>query len=192
MRAADPADCEGIGEVCAEAWRLGDGEHCPPEVLDEELDLRRDYWSMVGRRPNMLHTHFRGPVLVAEQAGQFVGFITLGPDVGPPGASPVERQDRRQVYSLYVDPATWGQGCAQALMAEAIASLALRFPSAVLWTHATNARARRFFARSGWSETGNEGVDTWLDPVDHTYLHGQEFAVVEYGRTLSSSSQPIQ
>jgi len=39
-------------------------------------------WSPVVQR--CFEPHLRGPLLVAEQAGHVVGFITFGPDVGPP------------------------------------------------------------------------------------------------------------
>ncbi len=94
-------------------------------------------------------------MLVSEQAGLVVGFIHFGPAA--------TNSQMGEVYGLYVHPTFWGEGSAQALMDEAIQSMSKSFPSAVLWTHIGAARARRFYTKSGWFETGMQRQETLWD-----------------------------
>jgi GNAT superfamily N-acetyltransferase len=164
IRAALPADGPLVGEAHAEAWRVGYAELFPPEVLGTAVDLRRRMWDGLIGDP-----HFEGTMFVSEQAEQVVGFIHFGPAAtnGRIG----------EVYGFYVHPTFWGEGSAQALMDEAIASMSKLFPSAILWTHIGAARARRFYTKSGWFETGVQRQETlWDGPV---------FPAVEYERVLA-------
>jgi hypothetical protein len=63
-------------------------------------------------------------------------------------------------------------------MARAVASLAASFTSAILWTHAGAGRARRFYAKSRWKETGSHRYETLWD--------GLAYPAVEYERPLVS------
>ncbi|HEY6426630.1 MAG TPA: GNAT family N-acetyltransferase [Acidimicrobiales bacterium] len=164
IRAALMGDGGPVGEAHAEAWRVGYAELFPPEVLAAAVDLRRRMWNGLIGDP-----HLEGTVLVSEQEGQVVGFIHFGPAAtnGQVG----------EVYGFYVHPSFWGGGSAQALMDEAVGSMSRSFPSAILWTHIGAARARRFYAKSSWSETGNQRQETLWD--------GLVFPAVEYERTLA-------
>jgi GNAT superfamily N-acetyltransferase len=111
-----------------------------------------------------------GTLLVVEEAGEVVGFIHFGPASGNDVIG--------EVYGLYVLPSSWGTGSAQALMDRAVASLAESFTSAILWTHTDAHRARRFYTKSRWTETGNHRQETTWD--------GLAFPAVEYERVLVS------
>ena len=109
-------------------------------------------------------------MLVAEQEEQVVGFIHFGPAA--------TNSQIGEVYGFYVHPTSWGEGSAQALMDEAIESMSKSFPLAVLWTHVGASRARRFYTKSGWLETGVQRQETlWDGPV---------FLAMEYERVLTS------
>jgi GNAT superfamily N-acetyltransferase len=163
VRDAVPDDAENIGEAHAEAWRIGYDELFPPAVLDAAVDLRRRMWvGLVGDRA------LGGTLLVAEEAGVVVGFIHFG----PASAS----DETGEIYGLYVLPSSWGTGDAQALMDRAVASLSESFALAILWTHTEARRARRFYAKSRWRETGNHRQETTWD--------GLAFPAVEYERVL--------
>ena len=165
IRAGQPADGGPIGEAHAEAWRVGYAELFPPEVLDAAVDRRRRMWDGLIGDP-----HLQGTLLVSEQAGQVVGFIHFGLAAANGHVG--------EIYGFYVHPTYWGGGSAPALMDRAIASLSQSFPSAVLWTHARAARARGFYTKSGWSETGRQREETlWDGPV---------FPAVEYETLLAS------
>lgn len=166
IRAGLPNDSGPIGEAHAEAWRVGYAELFPLEVLDAAVELRRRMWDGLIGDPRL-----RGTMLVSEQAGQVVGFIHFGPAAA--------KGQVGEVYGFYVHPTFWGGGSAQALMNEAIESMSQSFPSAILWTHVGAARARAFYTKSGWSETGRQRQETlWDGPV---------FLGVEYRRLLRTT-----
>jgi GNAT superfamily N-acetyltransferase len=163
VRDATPDDAERIGEAQAEAWRVGYDELFPPALLEAAVDLRRRMWVGFVGVPALGRT-----LLVAEEAGEVVGFIHFGPASG--------NDENGEVYGLNVHPSSWGKGSAQALMERAVASLAESFTLAILWTHAEAERARRFYAKSRWTETGNHRQETLWD--------GLNLPAVEYQRIL--------
>ena len=166
VRPALPGDAEGIGEAHAEAWRIGYGGLFAADELGAAVEVRRGMWSgLVGDQV------LAGTLLVSEDGGMVSGFVHFGPRA--------EDDQHGEVYGLYVHPSWWGTGSAQALMDEAVASLTASFDVAVLWTHFAAARARRFYATSDWTETGNQRRETTWD--------GLEYPAVEYQRILSGT-----
>lgn len=166
VRHAIPNDAEGIGEAHAEAWRIGYGELVPAAQLDPAVDLRLRMWARLIGDPAI-----GGTLLVAEVEGEVVGFTHFGPAT--------ENDQAGEVYGLYVHPSSWGTGPAQALMDEAVASLAESFDLAILWTHSVAGRARSFYTKAGWTVTGTQRVGTTWD--------GLAFPEVEYERILTST-----
>ncbi len=166
VRAAIPDDAEGIGEAHAEAWRKGYCDLFPMTQLEPAVERRRHMWA--GLIGNPAHG---GTLLVAEVGGEVVGFIHSGPAT--------ENDQIGEVYGLYVHPSSWGTGTAQALMSEAVASLAESFHLAILWTHSGAGRARTFYSKAGWTSTGKHRVETLWD--------GIAYPAVEYNRILTSA-----
>lgn len=110
-----------------------------------------------------------GTLLVTAESELISGFIHFGVagfDIGV-----------AEIYGLYVQPSYWGSGTAQALMDRAVHLLADRFAVAILWTHAEAGRARNFYRKSGWSETGSERQETLWD--------GISYPAVQYERMLT-------
>jgi RimJ/RimL family protein N-acetyltransferase len=141
---------------------VGYADLFPPDALGAAVDVRRRMWiGLIG------DSHLQGTVLVSEQEGRVGGFIHFGPGTNDGDG---------EIFGFYVHPDFWGQGGATALMDNAIASLATAFPAAVLWTHVGAARARRFYAKSDWSETGNRRQESLWD--------GLVFPALEYQRLL--------
>jgi GNAT superfamily N-acetyltransferase len=165
VRNATPDDAESIGEAHGEAWRIGYEELFPRALLEAAVDLRRRMWVGLVGDPAL-----GGTLLVAEEAGEFVGFIHFGPASG--------NDEIGEVYGLYVLPSSWGKGSAQALLDRAVASLAESFTLAILWTHTEAERARRFYSKSLWTETGKHRQEATWD--------GLAFPAVEYERVLVS------
>ena len=165
VREATPDDADSIGEAHAEAWRIGYDELFPRTLLEAAVDVRRRMWVGLVSDPAL-----GGTLLVAEEAGEVVGFIHFGPASG--------NDEIGEVYGLYVLPSSWGTGSAQALMDRAVALLAESFTLAILWTHTEAERARRFYAKSRWTETGDQRQETTWD--------GVAFPAVEYERVLVS------
>lgn len=73
--------------------------------------------------------------------------VLAGPDPDDPALGHLSR--------LYVDPAMWGAGIGTALHEAAMADLTSgSFPAATLWVLEGNLRARRWYERLGWTQTG--------------------------------------
>jgi GNAT superfamily N-acetyltransferase len=91
---------------------------------------------------------------VVEEDGEVVGFgafeqareeLREGPEI--PGLA--------HVWAIFARETHWGAGVATALLAAVTAEAARQgFAEARLFTPALQARARRFYAREGWSERG--------------------------------------
>ena len=80
-------------------------------------------------------------VFVAEQDGDVVGFVNVGPCHDEDGIG--------ELYAIYVHPDRWGTGAGLALMGAGVAWLADRWHEAILWVAEDNPRARRFYERYG-------------------------------------------
>jgi GNAT superfamily N-acetyltransferase len=164
VRQATLVDAPGIGKSHAESWRQGYQGLFPSDTLDAAAERRQEMWTAdaFGFKDGML--------LVAEEAGDISGFVHFG------AAGAANRIG--EVYGLYVHPAYWGSGTAQALMRQAVASLTDTFAQAILWTHAGAGRARSFYRKSGWTETGSQHQESLWD--------GLSYPAVQYGRTLTA------
>jgi len=89
-------------------------------------------------------------VLLAEQAGEAVGFVMYGPsrdDDAPANCA--------EIWALYVHPSAWCSGVGRKLHDGALAALAADgSTAAALWVLHSNDRARRFYSRLGWHLDG--------------------------------------
>jgi GNAT superfamily N-acetyltransferase len=64
-----------------------------------------------------------------------------------------------EVYALYVSPGWWSTGTGGSLMSRAVAALTdASYERAVLWVLEANARARRFYEKTGWVPDGASNV----------------------------------
>jgi ribosomal protein S18 acetylase RimI-like enzyme len=145
VRPATAADAPAMGRLHVRAWQTAYRGHMPDAYLDGLRPAERAaYWAEVLGREDL-----RGVVLVAERAGEVVGFAAAGPSPDPEGAG--------ELYSINVDPGAWGTGAGRALLQAAQAELArLGLDDAVLWVLPANARARRFYEVAGWVADGTE------------------------------------
>ncbi len=82
-----------------------------------------------------------------------VGFVTVGPSRDEDAG----RTDR-EIFSIYLDPGTWGHGVARDLMRTVIAEVGDR-TTITLWVLADNDRARHFYRRHGFQADGVERYD---------------------------------
>ncbi|HEY2601971.1 MAG TPA: GNAT family N-acetyltransferase [Thermoleophilaceae bacterium] len=114
--------------------------------------------------------------LIAEDDSQrAVAYVVLRPAV-----TSGEERERESIpglahlWHLFVRPAWWGSGVAARLLAEAMAEAERRrYRAARLWTPRDHSRARAFYRREGWRETGEEHYAADLD-----------LPLVEYRRPL--------
>jgi GNAT superfamily N-acetyltransferase len=103
--------------------------HVPDQLLAHRrlADFRR-------RVPSRLAT-----TTIAETGGHLVGFVTVRND---------------EIEQLYVDAHARGSGVAAALLGHGERVIAEQHERAWLAVVAGNTRARRFYARYGWIDTG--------------------------------------
>ncbi len=150
IRAASPADAHSIAEVHVRSWQEAYTGIVPSEFLDS-LDVQR-------RTANWTRFLAAGPddgvyTWVAESGPRLVGFVSVGPSRDEDAG----RGDR-EIYSIYLDPGTWGHGVARELMRTVIAEVGDR-TALSLWVLADNERARHFYRRHGFQADGVERYD---------------------------------
>ena len=134
IRAASLADVPAIVEVHVAAWDAAkEGLELPTRRTAEE---RAESWTSYLQ-------HGEGSLLVVEERGAMRGFIAFGP------SRDADRQREVEVYTLYVDPDSWGQGFGSALMAEVPVGEVVS-----LWVVERNSRAREFYGRHGFAPDG--------------------------------------
>ena len=145
IRDALPTDAQVIAQIHVRSWQQAYRELLPSDFLDSlsvTLPRREAYWrdAITRRECN---------VLVAEVAGQVVGWIAVGPcrDQERSGVG------RGEVQAIYVLADLWGKGIGTALWQ---AGSGLLFDQSYkhlsLWVLAANVRAIRFYQRRGGME----------------------------------------
>lgn len=130
LRPARPDDSKAVASIWRDGWRDGHLGHVPDELVaarpPESFDLR------AAQRV--------GDTVVATVAGEVVGFIMVVGD---------------EVEQVYVSSRCRGTNVAAALLAEAERLVGANgHERAWLAVAVGNARARRFYERSGWADEG--------------------------------------
>jgi GNAT superfamily N-acetyltransferase len=153
VRRAGPADAEPLAVVHVRSWQGAYRGLLPQEYLDG-LDpaARTDRWRRALERDDWP----TAGTIVAVSDGRVGGFANFGPtrDTDAGGARVGE------IPAIYVLPEAWGTGLGRGLMTAALSQLAAGgFESATLWVLESNARARRFYARAGWTADGSAKQD---------------------------------
>ncbi|MER3390780.1 MAG: GNAT family N-acetyltransferase [Microcella sp.] len=111
----------------------------------------------------------RRDITVAEDAGALVGYAMLvhGEPADPDVAQAVRARPTAELSKLYVHPSHHGGGVASALVAAAVEAASRRKAVSVwLGVNQHNARANRFYAKSGFETVGSKRFlvgDTWED-----------------------------
>jgi len=130
LRPATPADAAEVSRIWREGWRDGHLGHVPPALVEVRTDASFDHRAME-RVPQ---------TTVATVEGDVVGFTVVVDD---------------EAEQVYVDRAARGSGVAALLLAEAERQVAANGHGRIwLAVAAGNARARRFYERSGWLDDG--------------------------------------
>jgi ribosomal protein S18 acetylase RimI-like enzyme len=164
IRLARPDDAAAVAEVHVRSWQEAYADIVPAAYL-ASLDPKTcaAEWAQY-----LEHGPEDGVITWVAVAGdRHVGFVSLGPardeDAG--------RGDR-EIYSIYLDPGTWGHGVARELMRTVIAAAGERC-RITLWVLADNERARHFYRRHGFHA---DGVERYED------VGGAELLEVRYRR----------
>jgi GNAT superfamily N-acetyltransferase len=148
IREATLDDARGIAVVHIATWQDAYRGIVPDDVLDTmDVDARTARWHEGISAPE-------GPIRVATDDAKVVGWACYGPSRDDDARGPVG-----ELYGIYVSSSYWGTGVGPALMDDALAWLRVHFPVSTLWTLDANARARRFYERTGWTFDGTTKID---------------------------------
>jgi ribosomal protein S18 acetylase RimI-like enzyme len=157
IRDARSEDAVAVAGVHVRSWQVAYRGLLPDDYLDAlQASDRAARYTFGDRRPD------RPATIVAITDEAVRGFATTGPSRDDDGSSAGE------LYSIYVDPGSWGRGIGRALIAEARSRLSEQgFTEAVLWVLAGNEHAMRFYRADGWQPDGDTRKDViWGVSVD--------------------------
>lgn len=154
VRTAYAADAADLAAVAAATFPLA----CPPHTTEE---AKADF---IAR--NLSEASFRGylddaarDLLVAELDGKAVGYTMLidGEPTDPDVAAAITTRPTIELSKVYVLADAHGSGVAPALMAASLAAARERGAAAVwLGVNQENARANRFYEKSGFALVGTK------------------------------------
>jgi ribosomal protein S18 acetylase RimI-like enzyme len=145
VREAQPQDAAEVAGVHVRSWQVAYRGLFPDDYLDGlRAEDRMAHYTFGDDRPGSPTT------VVAVIDATICGFVTTGP------AKDQDAADTGQVYAIYVDPQAWGRGIGRSLITDARTRLSRQgFAEAVLWVHAGNQRAQRFYRANGWQSDGH-------------------------------------
>lgn len=148
IRPAVAEDAFGISGVHDASWRQAYTGLIPHKALDTMV-RRRDprWWTRAIRNSTR--------IMVLENAGQIVGYVTIGPNRVSALAQTGE------VYELYLLPEYQGIGLGKKLFLSAREELSrIGMSSCVVWVLEDNAPAMQFYRNAGGCDVA-EGVETF-------------------------------
>ena len=150
IRPATTRDAADIAGVHVRSWQEAYAGIVPDDHLRSlEPASRVEGWTEhLAQGPDK---HVR--TYVAEADGRVLGFASYGPSRDEDA-----RRGDREIYSIYLDPGTWGHGVARDLMRTVISEIGDKTPVS-LWVLADNERARHFYRRHGFQADGVERYD---------------------------------
>ena len=135
IRPSVPDDAEAIAAVQVSSFQVGLADvHSAEALATLDPAPRIPLWR-------------ERDTLVAEDEQGIVGVAEVGPS---------DEERVGEIYRFFVAPERWGEGVGQALMARALEQLRASGLEALLWVHADNRRARRFYEAGGWRLDGAE------------------------------------
>ncbi|WP_018685165.1 GNAT family N-acetyltransferase [Actinokineospora enzanensis] len=142
VREATAADAAQIGDVHAESWRVAHRNLFEDRSLAVFAERRRARW-MAGLAE--LAAAGTDTVLLAQRGDRTIAFAWYGPHRVKPHDA--------ELHAFYAHPHVWGTGVAQTLLDEVFTGLG-DYRRVRLWTLSGATRARRFYTRAGFTESG--------------------------------------
>ena len=153
IRPATAQDAFAIAHVHVETWRATYPTLLPHDYLVQHLsiDTRAIYWQRILQMPDPNEA-----VLVATDAGEVIGFASVGrARKVPPPARDLVRQCG-EVFTLYVLPDFHDRGAGRMLLANGFARLLeAGCDAALLWVIAANP-SRFFYEAMGGQASGSD------------------------------------
>ncbi|NGN66534.1 GNAT family N-acetyltransferase [Streptomyces sp. A7024] len=161
---AGPGDGDVVGEIHAESWKVAYAGFFGDGFFGEAVERRRGQWGA------KLLAESEKTCLVAELGGKPLAFSFFG--------AVADRAGVAEIFGCYGHPAGWGSGVAGALMSATVDRIRAdgEFERIRLWTLRDTPQARRFYVKSGFSESG--AVRTY------DFGDGTPIAQVEYEMLL--------
>ncbi|MEV6285791.1 GNAT family N-acetyltransferase [Kribbella sp. NPDC051770] len=155
VREATPADATAVGEIHAASWAAAYAPFFDPAFATAQIKSRRTRWHDRLINPD-------GTILIALLDGRPLAMAWL---------------EESEILSFYAHPDGWGTGLAAALMTGTLETLRTQgFDRVHLWTLRDTPQSRRFYTKSGFTETGR------TQPRD--FGNGTPLEQVEYERSL--------
>lgn len=145
IRRATVDDAYEIAEVHVASWRWAYEGLLPDAVLDAlSVEERATGWAPI------LEQAPEGVLVAVDEVGRVAGFSSVGPtrdDDAPSGTG--------ELFAIYLRPEAAGTGLGSVLLGGAEEDLrGAGFRRGTLWVLETNARARSFYERHGWTWDG--------------------------------------
>jgi ribosomal protein S18 acetylase RimI-like enzyme len=146
IRRATLDDVTAIARVHVKTWQVGYRGLMPDTLIEGVSEERRiSLWRALLEPP----AHGVFVAIVADTVAGFCDSLRSRDD----DAS----NDTGEIAAIYVDPSYWGLGLGHALMAAGMEhARSAGHRSLTLWVLATNAKARHFYEREGFSADGAE------------------------------------
>ena len=149
VRTAEAADKQAVAGVHVRSWQAAYRGLMPDAYLDSlNPDDRAARYTFGSDDP------LRQSTIVSVADAIIDGFATMGP------TRDADLPDAGEVYSLYVDPGSWGLGVGRLLMEATRSRLSHSgCTQALLWVLEGNARAQRFYEMDGWVFDGTRRTE---------------------------------
>ncbi|GAA1525571.1 GNAT family N-acetyltransferase [Kribbella lupini] len=140
-RRATAADGTAVGEIHAASWAAAYAPFFTEDFATPQIQSRLTRWH------DRLSSG-EGTVLLALVDTLPAAMTWLNESETRPGVA--------EILSFYAHPRAWGTGAAPALMTETLETLRTQgFSTVHLWTLQATPQSRRFYEKSGFTETGN-------------------------------------
>lgn len=149
---ATPADAERVAALAARTFPLA----CPPDAPAADIETFIATQLSAARFSEYV-TDAARLVLLADDGTGLSGYAMLvfGEPYDPQVAAQLTASPTAELSKIYVAPEHHGAGVAAALMAEAVTRAGERGAASVwLGTNQQNARAQRFYEKSGFARVG--------------------------------------
>lgn len=145
------ADVGGIKAVHLAGWRQGYGSLLESALIEREIETRCNRWRALLNALPPGHD-----ISVVEHESRVVAFSHCSPDG--------DHRDSIELKSFYVHPDLWGTGTSSMLISHVLSLTAERGCRAVYLTaFDKSARARSFYKKAGFEETGRTIESKMLD-----------------------------
>ena len=140
MFPASPGDGDALGEIHAESWKAAYAGFFAQEFFAEAVRHRRHKWHDV-------LAENKDTIMLAALDGRPLAYSYFG--VSPAGPETAE------IFGFYGHPDGWGTGIANTLMTASLDRIREEgFRRVHLWTLRDTPQSRRFYAKSGFTESG--------------------------------------